>query len=102
MVDGWDAHEEDHALRLTLGGADLVYAKPAIRCAITMVDQRAGHRAGPEPLRTLASYRRATGGVAFGAKYAVLRPGNLAEGDRVTVTDRSASDLAGVAAGLVR
>jgi MOSC domain-containing protein len=102
VVDGWDAHEEDHALGIALGGADLAYAKPAIRCAVTMVDQHAGRRSGPEPLRTLASYRRAPRGVAFGAKYAVSRPGPVAEGDPVTVTDRSDADLAGVAADLVR
>lgn len=96
VVDGWDAHEEDHALRLTLGETELAYAKPAIRCAVTMVDQHSGHKNGPEPLRTLASYRRATGGVAFGAKYAVLRPGVIAEGDEVTITDRSAADLASI------
>ncbi|WP_133901829.1 MOSC domain-containing protein [Actinophytocola oryzae] len=93
VVDGWDAHEEDHAPRLTIGGAALAYAKPAIRCAVTMVDQRTGRRAGPEPLRTLASYRRAPGGVAFGGKYAVARPGPVAEGDPVTVADRSEADL---------
>jgi uncharacterized protein YcbX len=95
VVDGWPAHEEDHALRITVGGAELGYAKPAIRCAVTMVDQQTGGRSGPEPLRTLASYRRADGGVAFGAKHAVLRPGRLVAG-AVVVVERSEVDLAGV------
>jgi uncharacterized protein YcbX len=30
----------------------LGYAKLAIRCMVTMVDQRTGNKAGPEPLRT--------------------------------------------------
>jgi len=88
VVDGWAAHEEDHALRLTAGKAELGYAKPAIRCVITMVDQLTGAKAGPEPLRTLATYRRKDGGVAFGAKYAVVRPGRLAVGDTITAADR--------------
>ncbi|MET9252840.1 MOSC N-terminal beta barrel domain-containing protein [Streptomyces sp. NPDC003717] len=88
VVDGWDTpHTEDRAHRITVGDAELAYAKLAIRCAVTMVDQRTGTRAGPEPLRTLAAYRRAPeGGVAFGTKYAVLRPGKLSVGDEVRVT----------------
>ncbi|MFJ4282270.1 MOSC domain-containing protein [Streptomyces massasporeus] len=95
VVDGWDdPHTEDRAHRLRIGTTELGYAKLAIRCAVTLVDQRAGTRAGPEPLRTLAGYRRAAqGGVAFGAKYAVLRPGTVAVGDEVEVTGWGESEL---------
>lgn len=88
VVDGWNTpHTEDRAHRITIAGTELGYAKLAIRCAVTMVDQRSGAKAGPEPLRTLATYRRAAeGGVAFGTKYAVLRPGTLSVGDDVHVT----------------
>lgn len=91
VVDGWDEpHTEDRACRLTIADTALGFAKLAIRCAVTLVDQRHGVRVGPEPLRTLATYRRAAGGgVAFGAKFAVLRPGLLAVGDDVTVTEWS-------------
>ena len=51
-----------------------------------LVDQASGVKAGPEPIRTLATYRRAPGGgVAFGAKFSVLRTGKLAVGDEITV-----------------
>ena len=95
VVDGWDdPHTEDRAHRLRVGTTELGYAKLAIRCAVTLVDQHAGTRAGPEPLRTLAAYRRATqGGVAFGTKYAVLRPGRVAVGDEVEVTAWGESEL---------
>ena len=95
VVDGWDdPHTEDRAHRLRVGTTELGYAKLAIRCAVTLVDQHAGTRAGPEPLRTLAAYRRATqGGVAFGTKYAVLRPGRVAVGDEVEVTVWGESEL---------
>ncbi len=91
VVDGWDEpHTEDLARTLAIGDAELGFAKPAIRCVVTTVDQRTGARAGPEPLRTLASYRRAPeGGVAFGAKFAVPRPGKLSVGDEVVLTPRS-------------
>ncbi|MFE6194650.1 MOSC domain-containing protein [Streptomyces sp. NPDC057838] len=95
VVDGWDEpHTEDRTRRLRVGDAELGYAKLAIRCAVTLVDQDSGTRAGPEPLRTLAGYRRAArGGVAFGTKYAVLRPGRVSVGDEVTVTAWGASEV---------
>jgi uncharacterized protein YcbX len=95
VVDGWDEpHTEDRAYGLTVGDAELAYAKLAIRCSVTLVDQPTGTRAGPEPLRTLAAYRRAAeGGVAFGTKYSVVRPGKLAVGDDVLVSAWGSSRL---------
>lgn len=95
VVDGWDTpHTEDRAHRITIADTELGYAKLAIRCVVTMVNQQTGAKAGPEPLRTLATYRRATeGGVAFGTKYAVLRPGKLSAGDEVHVTSWGESEL---------
>lgn len=95
VVEGWDEpHTEDRARRVTAGDAELGYAKLAIRCAVTTVDQADGVRRGPEPLRTLAGYRRAAaGGVAFGAKFAVLRPGKLSVGDEVGVGAWEDSEL---------
>lgn len=88
VVDGWtDPHHEDEIRGLTVGSAELGYTKLAIRCAVTLVDQNAGRRAGPEPLRTLADYRRARqGGVSFGVKLAVLRPGKCSVGDELQVS----------------
>ncbi|GGR73814.1 molybdenum cofactor sulfurase [Streptomyces humidus] len=90
VVDGWDApHTEDGAARLVVGGTELAFTEETIRCAVTMVDQRTGLRSGPEPLRTLADYRRAAdGGLAFGAYFEVRRPGGLTVGDEVTVGTR--------------
>ncbi|MGW5675137.1 MOSC domain-containing protein [Streptomyces sp. NPDC003860] len=95
VVDGWDApHTEDRAHRIAVADVELGYAKLAVRCAVTTVDQGAGAKAGPEPLRTLAAYRRAAaGGVAFGTKYAVLSPGELAVGDEVRVVSWGESEL---------
>ncbi|MER5972277.1 MOSC N-terminal beta barrel domain-containing protein [Streptomyces sp. NPDC002055] len=88
VLDGWhEPHTEDRVLRAEVGDAELGFAKLALRCAVTMVDQEAGIKAGPEPLRTFASYRRVPGGgVAFGSKFSVMRTGKLAVGDEFTVT----------------
>ncbi|MDL5202741.1 MOSC N-terminal beta barrel domain-containing protein [Streptomyces sp. ALI-76-A] len=96
VVAGWDEpHTEDRARRLTLGAAELAYAKPAVRCAVTLVDQDSGTRTGPEPLRTLADYRRSPDGVTFGTKFAVLRPGKVSVGDEVVVGEWSGPDVTG-------
>jgi uncharacterized protein YcbX len=87
VVDGWaEPHVEDQVREVSVGDADLAFAKQAIRCAVTLVDQRIGVRSGPEPLRTLADYRRVAGkGVAFGAKFSVVRTGQLTVGDELVV-----------------
>jgi uncharacterized protein YcbX len=95
VVAGWaQPHVEDRARRISVGDAELAYAKLAIRCLVTMVEQESGTKAGPEPIRTLADYRRAAeGGVAFGAKFAVVRPGKLSVGDEVVVNHWGESQL---------
>ncbi|MBP2586708.1 uncharacterized protein YcbX [Streptomyces sp. PvR006] len=87
-------HAEDRARRITIGSAELGYAKLAVRCAVTLVAQDVGARQGPEPLRTLAGYRRAaSGGVVFGTKFSVLTPGRLSVGDEVAVTEWGDAEL---------
>ncbi|MBB5493144.1 MOSC domain-containing protein [Nocardiopsis metallicus] len=89
VVSGWpEAHTEDRVRRVRLGTAELGYAKVCIRCAVTTVDQASGVKRGPEPLRSLAGYRRADdGGVAFCSKFAVTVPGTVSVGDPLEVTE---------------
>ncbi|EWC64272.1 Flavodoxin reductases (ferredoxin-NADPH reductases) family 1 [Actinokineospora spheciospongiae] len=84
LVAGGPPHAEDDLRAITVGGVALGYTKPAIRCAVTTVDQATAARTGPEPLRTLATYRRTPEGVAFGVKFAVTTPGWIEVGDEVT------------------
>lgn len=95
VLDGiGEPHFEDRVRRMAIGDAVLGYAKIAIRCAVTTIDQARGVKIGHEPLRTLADYRRARqGGVAFGSKFAVLGEGPLGVGAEVTVTEWGDSDL---------
>ncbi|UJW28527.1 MOSC N-terminal beta barrel domain-containing protein [Saccharothrix sp. AJ9571] len=94
VIDGWSSpHTEDQVRRMTAGGAELGYAKLATRCVVVGVDQRTGVRSAREPLRTLATYRHvAGGGVVFGSKFAVIRPGPLAVGDTVVVSAWARTD----------
>ncbi|MDV6264198.1 MOSC domain-containing protein [Rhodococcoides yunnanense] len=95
VVDGWeDPHREDEVREVTIGSTRLAYTKLAIRCAVTTVEQTTGERGGPEPLRTLATYRRARQkGVAFGAKFSVLQNGTVAVGDELHVETWGESEL---------
>jgi uncharacterized protein YcbX len=76
---------EDGLRLIGIGGTRLRWVKPDVRCQVTMVDQDTGEKAGPEPIRTLATFRRdPAGGVTFGIKLAVDQEGELAVGDLLT------------------
>ncbi|HEU5368274.1 MAG TPA: MOSC N-terminal beta barrel domain-containing protein [Ktedonobacterales bacterium] len=66
VIAGAAPFAEDHwqAIQINRQRFDLV--KPCDRCAVTMVDQATGQRAGKEPLKTLASFRRVGKQVFFG------------------------------------
>lgn len=87
VIKGWpDPYTEDTVRDFTVGTARLRWVKPDVRCKVTMVDQPTGKSAGPEPLRTLAGYRREPdGGVSFGIKVAVTTPGEIQVGDALTI-----------------
>ena len=57
VVSGCGPYEEDAWRRLRIGRITFRVAGPCGRCVITTTDQQTGAR-GPEPLRTLAGYRR--------------------------------------------
>ncbi len=80
VVGGVAAHAEDAWDTVRIGAVTLVAAKPCKRCVITTVDQ-ATTVAGVEPLRTLAQYRRANGGVCFGQNFVHRGTGMLRLGD---------------------
>ncbi|MFB6783307.1 MOSC domain-containing protein [Streptomyces sp. NPDC056352] len=85
-----EPHFEDRARRMILGSVELAHSVRAMRCNVPLVDQRTGRRAGPEPVRTLATYRREPeyrNKVSFGAKNAVVREGEVTVGDTVEVAE---------------
>lgn len=89
VLDGCaQPHDEDLMRELAAGEVRLAHSVRAMRCAVPMVDQLTGVRSGPEPVRTLSTYRREPAydnKVSFGSKAAVVRGGTLAVGDAVQV-----------------
>ncbi|WP_431954436.1 MOSC domain-containing protein [Actinacidiphila sp. bgisy167] len=89
VVAGWsEPHTEDRVRIMDVGTTRIGYSVRATRCSVPLVDQATGRTAGPEPVRTLAGYRREPefgNRVSFAMKAAVLRPGAIAVGDPVDV-----------------
>jgi len=88
VVRGAPAFDEDAWLQIEVGGIGIDIVKPCARCVITRVDQATGVRGGLEPLRTLAKFRRAPGGVMFGQNAVHRSVGPVAVGDGVRVVER--------------
>lgn len=87
VVGGCEPYAEDGWEEIRTGGAVFRVAEPCPRCAITTVDQGSGER-GKEPLRTLATYRKAGGEVWFGRNLIHASLGTVRVGDPVEVTPR--------------
>jgi uncharacterized protein len=86
VVAGCPAFAEDGWKRLRIGAVTLRVVSPCERCATTTVDQ-ATALTGKEPLATLATYRRAGGGVTFGQNVVHQGVGTLHVGDTVEVLE---------------
>jgi uncharacterized protein YcbX len=84
VIAGGEPYCEDRLGAFRLGGLELQVVKPCDRCVVTTTDQSTGAR-GPEPLRTLATYRRMNGKVYFGQNVVHRTTGRLRVGDRLLV-----------------
>lgn len=87
VVRGGAAYAENTWTVLRSGNISFRSAEPCQRCVITTIHQATGRADGPEPLRTLATYRRVAEGegVIFG-QYVVHRgEGALRVGEYLTI-----------------
>lgn len=63
---GMGAYEEDKWVRVCIGTNDFSTAGRCARCEMICMDQNTAVRTGPEPLLTLATYRRQKGRIFLG------------------------------------
>jgi uncharacterized protein YcbX len=84
VLEGGEPHVEDRLGRFRIGTLELEAVKPCDRCVITTTDQDTAER-GPEPLRTLATYRKTGSKVLFGQNVVHYTAGRLTVGEQVTV-----------------
>ncbi len=88
VVTGFAPYAEDDWKQVRVGEVLFHVVKPCDRCAMTTVEQATGEKHGPEPLQTLAGYRRADSGkVLFGQNLIPAAPGVVRVGDRVEVVE---------------
>jgi len=85
VVSGCAPYAEDAWRRLRIGEAVFRVVKPCARCSVTTIDQETGEPDGPEPLRTLAGYRRVGDGLMFGQNLLAERGGELRVGAAVEI-----------------
>jgi uncharacterized protein YcbX len=88
VVSGATAFAEDGWNGLRIGEVIFRVAKPCSRCRVITVDPATGE-SGPEPLRTLATYRRREEGVMFGINLVAVAglPGALRVGETVEILE---------------
>jgi len=84
VVAGGPPHVEDTLRRFRIGDLELEVVKPCDRCVLTTTDQSTAAR-GPEPLRTLAAYRKVGSKVLFGQNAVHYTTGRLTVGEKVSV-----------------
>jgi len=88
IVDGAPPYDEDTWARFRIGECEFEAVKPCSRCPIPTLDQTTGERLGPEPLRTLATYRRVGDKVFLAQNALARRLGIVRVGDEVEVLSR--------------
>jgi len=87
VIRGSEPFAEDGWRELRIGEVVLEAAKPCGRCQVTTTDQATGEVTGPEPLATLATFRRHPEfGDCFGVNLVTVKPGVVRVGDRVEVS----------------
>ncbi len=84
VVTGVEPFGEDGWRRFEVAGIPFDGVKLCARCPVPTTDQDTGERA-PEPLRTMATFRKRNGGVMFGMNAVHRALGPIRVGDQVTV-----------------
>ncbi|MFH7810903.1 MULTISPECIES: MOSC domain-containing protein [Acetobacter] len=95
VLSGAQPWAEDGWRRLSIGGSVVVRVlAPCSRCVVTSIDQNTAQVPNPkEPLATLASFRRAQGGVMFAQNAVVEKGGLISVGDKAQVLEEGPSNL---------
>jgi len=90
VVSGSLPYEEDSWAQFSMGRLNFVGVKPCARCVLTTIDPATAER-GPEPLRTLTTYRQYKHKILFGQNVLLTDAnaiGTLRVDDKVIVISR--------------
>ncbi len=84
VISGTEPFAEDQWKHISIGNLHFEVVKPCARCVLTTINPETAEK-GPEPLKTLASYRRAGHKILFGQNVTARDFGELKEGDPLVV-----------------
>lgn len=90
VVNDCSEFAEDTWRRLRIDDCDFESSGPCERCVMTTLDPQTGDKTGPEPLRTLATYRRIAdgSGVGFGQNLVnTSKSGRIEVGSSIDLID---------------
>lgn len=85
VFQGQTAFEEDGWNRIRVGEVTFSQPKRSARCVMITIDQVTGEKKGPEPLKTLSTYRKEGAGVFFGTLWIPENEGLIQQTDRLEV-----------------
>jgi uncharacterized protein YcbX len=86
VFEGGEAYGEDMLKALSIGTTKLYGVKLCKRCIVTTMDPDSDEpKAGKEPLKTLATYRRVGEKVVFGQNLVVHQEGVISIGDEIVI-----------------
>jgi uncharacterized protein YcbX len=82
IVRDCDAFDEDLLKDFKIGSATFRFVKKCVRCIVTTIDQNTG-KLGLEPLKTLATFRKESRQIVFGAYAICTQEGVVHVGDEI-------------------
>lgn len=87
VISGKQAFEEDQWKKIRIGDVTFSQPKGSARCNVINIDQQTGMPSGPDPLKTLSTFRKMDRGVFFGVLWIPENTGVIREGDSVQVLE---------------
>ncbi|WP_374030109.1 MOSC domain-containing protein [Bdellovibrio bacteriovorus] len=87
LYSGVNAYEEEQWKRIRIGEVVFSLPKKCARCTIITINQETGVPSGPDPLKTLATYRREDKDIFFGTLWIPENEGVIRKGDTVEVLE---------------
>jgi uncharacterized protein len=84
VISGVNAYDEDRFTEIEMNTVKLHFTKKCARCTVTTIDQKTSI-SGPEPLKTLSTYRKEGSKVYFGAYYLAETKGSIKVGEQIRI-----------------
>lgn len=86
VISGTEPFAEDQWKQITIGDLRFEIVKPCARCVLTTINPETAEK-GPEPLKTLATYRRNGNKILFGQNVTARDTGEIKVGDQLVVQE---------------